>query len=189
MTKNNDVPLSSNEFKDKDQDSAAAEKIQDLEQQNSELQEKISSLENEKETLRDQALRSRAELDNTLKRTQIDVEKARTYGSQKLLEDLIPVIDSLELGIANSQGNEYDKSHTDGMNMTLEILMKTIQKHGIEQINPAGEEFNPEYHEAMTLQPTKEVKPNSIIDVLQKGYVLKSRLIRPARVIVAKELT
>lgn len=188
MTKNSDAPLSANDLQSQQQDHPSNDEIKELEAKNKEQAEQIEKLEKEKEALRDQALRCRAELDNTVKRNKTDVDNARTFGSQKLLEDIIPVIDSLELGLANSQNEESEKSHTDGMSMTLDILIKTIEKHGIEQINPQGEEFNPEYHEAMTLQPTKDAKPNTIVEVLQKGYVLKNRLIRPARVIVAKEL-
>ena len=182
MTTNNDAPTSANEFNTEQSTLNNDDRIKELE-------EDIAKLEKERDDFKDKELRYQAEIQNTIKRAKIDENKARTFGSQKLLEDLIPVIDSLELGIANTQDDESDKSHTDGMSMTLDILIKTIEKHGIEQINPAGEEFNPEYHEAMTLQPTKDAKPNTIIQVLQKGYLLKERLIRPARVIVAKELT
>ena len=182
MTTNNDAPTSANEFNTEQSTLNNDDRIKELE-------EAIAKLEKERDDFKDKELRYQAEIQNTIKRAKIDENKARTFGSQKLLEDLIPVIDSLELGIANTQDDESDKSHTDGMSMTLDILIKTIEKHGIEQINPAGEEFNPEYHEAMTLQPTKDAKPNTIIQVLQKGYLLKERLIRPARVIVAKELT
>jgi molecular chaperone GrpE len=182
MTTNNDAPTSANEFNTEQSTINNDDRIKELE-------EAIAKLEKERDDFKDKELRYQAEIQNTIKRAKIDENKARTFGSQKLLEDLIPVIDSLELGIANTQDDESDKSHTDGMSMTLDILIKTIEKHGIEQINPAGEEFNPEYHEAMTLQPTKDAKPNTIIQVLQKGYLLKERLIRPARVIVAKELT
>ena len=188
MSVENNDPVSANEFVKKDKNNEDQAKIKELEELNKSLNEKVTELTEERDKFKDISLRSRAELDNTIRRNKIDVDKARLYGSQKLLEELIPAIDSLELGLANSQDVESDKSHADGMNMILDMLLKTLEKHGVEQINPLGKEFNPEYHEAMTLQPTKDFKPNSIISVLQKGYLLKERLIRPARVIVAKEL-
>jgi molecular chaperone GrpE len=187
MSKKNETVANSTEFK---QDSCELKaKITELEEHIATLTSKTEELEGEKEQFKDISLRAKAELDNTIKRTRNDIDKARTYGGQKLLEDIIPVIDSLELGIANSQTIDTEKSHADGMSLTLDLLMKTINKHGVEQINPVDETFDPQFHEAMTLQPSKDHKPHSIINVLQKGYVLKDRLIRPARVIVAKEIT
>jgi len=187
MSEKNETVASSTEFKQDGSEFKA--KIAELEEQIATLSSKSDEIEAEKEQFKDMSLRAKAELDNTLRRTKNDIDKARTYGSQKLLEDIIPVIDSLELGIENSQTTEAEKSHADGMSLTLDLLMKTILKHGVEQINPVDENFDPQYHEAMTLQPSKDHKPNSIITVLQKGYMLKDRLIRPARVIVAKEIT
>lgn len=162
--------------------------IQALEAENASLQEAIDTLTEEKNQFKDALYRAKAELDNTIKRNKNDVDKARTYGSQKLLEDIIPVVDSLELGLSSAQGDE-DGSHSQGMQMTLDLLLKTLEKHGITQLDPTGDTFDPQFHEAMTLQPSHDHKPNSIMQVLQKGYCLKDRLIRPARVIVAKEMS
>lgn len=184
MSKKTEAVTSSAEFASAEPVTNPA--IEALEAENTELSETVERLDTEKAQFKDALYRAKAELENTVKRHKNDIDKARTYGSQKLLEDIIPVVDSLELGL--SSASEEEASHTEGMRMTLELMLKTLEKHGITQLDPTGEVFDPQYHEAMTLQPSNDYKPNSIIQVLQKGYRLNDRLIRPARVIVAKEV-
>lgn len=160
-----------------------SDKITSLENEISELKNEIEELNEKNNELKDLSLRTAAEKQNIIKRTDQEVTKARKYGSQKLLADIIPVIDSLELGIKNA---EDENEHTEGMIMTLSILMKILEKHGVKQINPENEEFNPEFHEAMSTISDNNVKPDTIVTVLQKGYLLEDRIIRAARVIVAK---
>lgn len=185
MSKKTEAVTSSSEFAAPEPKANPA--IEALEAENAKLTETLEAAETEKAQFKDALYRAKAELDNTIKRHKNDVDKARTYGSQKLLEDMIPIVDSLELGLSSAQ--EKDATHVEGMRMTLELMLKSLEKHGITQLDPAGEIFDPQYHEAMTLQPSHDHKPNSIIQVLQKGYSLNDRLIRPARVIVAKEIS
>lgn len=184
MSKKTDEPKSASEFapQEAEQQTLAAIK-KEMEEKISSLEELNTNLTTERDKMKDMLLRSKAELENNIKRNRLDVDKAREYGSQKLLEDLIPVVDSLELARKNTAEED---NQDDGIKMILDMLGKVLEKHGVEQINPEQEEFDPQFHEAMTLQPSKEVKPNTILTVLQTGYLLKKRLIRPARVIVAK---
>lgn len=185
MTKKTEQATSSSEFAATA--SATNPELEALQAENTTLTETIETLHEEKAQFKDALYRAKAELDNTIKRHKQDVDKARAYGSQKLLEDMIPVVDSLELGLSSAEDEE--DSHSQGMRMTLDLMLKTLEKHGITPIDPAGEMFDPQHHEAMTLQPSHDHQPNSIIQVLQKGYRLNDRLIRPARVIVAKEMS
>jgi len=132
-------------------------------------------------------LRATAELENTRKRLERDVENAHKFAMERFVQELIPVIDSLEMGLvaASEEGADLVKVR-EGTELTLKKFMDTASKFGIEPVNPVGEEFNPEYHQAMSLLESNDYKPNSVIDVMQKGYVLQGRLIRPAMVVVAK---
>lgn len=147
-----------------------------------ELESKLTEAE-------DKALRALAELENFRRRTERDIKAAHEYGIKKLLEDLIPVLDSLELSL-NIQATEHDavRSMREGMQLTLQMLLKVLQKFGVKEINPVinQELFNPAYHEVMLSQEKSDVAPNTVIQVMQKGYQLHDRVIRPARVMIAK---
>ena len=135
----------------------------------------------------DQIMRLNAEIENNRKRAQRDIENAHKYATQQFAEALLPVVDSMEMGIAASENeNASHESIREGMQMTLEMFSKTMQKNGIETVHPVGEKFNPEHHQAMTLQESEEHDPNTVIAVMQKGYLLNERLIRPAMVVVSK---
>ena len=136
----------------------------------------------------DQIVRLNAEIENNRKRAQRDIENAHKYALKGFVESLLPVTDSMELGLdATTAENPNVDSIREGMNMTLELFMNTLHKNGISQINPIGEKFDPEQHQAMTMQESDEVEPNTVIAVMQKGYLLNDRLIRPAMVVVSKE--
>ena len=135
----------------------------------------------------DKLMRSQAELDNILKRTKRDVENAHKFAIEKFVNELLPVRDSLELGLSHAEGEDVDPAKLkEGSELTLRMLSQAMEKFNIVQIDPKGEAFNPEFHEAMTMVPSDQVEPNSVLEVIQKGYTLNDRLIRPARVIVAK---
>lgn len=135
----------------------------------------------------DKFMRSQAELDNIMKRSRRDLENAHKFALEKFVNELIPVRDSLEMGLDHTDTDDIDPEKIrEGSEMTLRMLSQAMEKFNVQQIDPKGEVFDPKLHEAMTLAPTDEVEPNSILDVIQKGYVLNDRLIRPARVIVAK---
>jgi len=133
---------------------------------------------------RDLYMRALAELENVRKRASRDVEQAHKFGVERVATDLIGVRDSLELGLASAASADTLR---EGTKATLQLLTRALEKAGVIEIVPQGEQFNPELHEAMVMQPSAEHVPNSIVQVVQKGYQLNGRLLRPARVIVAKE--
>jgi molecular chaperone GrpE len=146
----------------------------------------VEELQQKLDEHRDALLRTRAEMDNLQKRAARDVEHARKFGLEKFLEKLIPVKDSLEAGAdMASQENAEPERLLEGMNLTLKMLEKLMEENNVEVLNPVGEVFDPQFHEAMTTQPSEEHKPDTVLQVFQRGYVLNGRLIRPARVIVA----
>jgi molecular chaperone GrpE len=135
---------------------------------------------------RDQALRAMAELDNVRKRAARDVENAHKYALEKFAGELIGVKDSLEMGLAVQAATAEDLRA--GKDATLKLLAKAFEKAGVVELIPDGQPFNPEFHEAIAMVPSAEQAPNTVINVIQKGYSLNGRLLRPARVIVAKAL-
>jgi molecular chaperone GrpE len=148
------------------------------------LQAALAAAESRALESRDLYMRALAELDNVRKRAVRDIEHAHKFGLERVANDLIGVKDSLELGLASGASADALR---EGTRATLQLLSKALEKAGVTEIVPQGEQFNPELHEAMVMQPSAEVVPNSIVQVVQKGYQLNGRLLRPARVIVAKE--
>ncbi|WP_119718171.1 nucleotide exchange factor GrpE [Cognatilysobacter tabacisoli] len=134
--------------------------------------------------LREDSLRERAELDNQRKRLARDVEMARKFANERLLGDLLPVIDSLEAGLGLA-GNDAGAVR-DGMELTLRQLLKVAADHGLTPIQPVGEAFNPEQHQAMSMVDSAEHAPGHVVQVYQKGWLLNDRLLRPALVVVAR---
>lgn len=152
-----------------------------------ELEQQLNKLDMQVAEYKDAAIRAKAEADNVRRRAERDVQKAHKYGSEKLLNDLLPVVDSLVRGLEGPEPQDKQaQSYREGMILTLDILEKTLEKHGVQVIDPAkGEAFNPERHEAMAMQPDPKAKSNTILQVLQKGYELNGRVIRAAMVMVA----
>ncbi len=135
-----------------------------------------------------QLLRAKADLDNLRRRAERDVEHAHRYGLERLVQELLPVKDSLELGLSASQGAEGEavKGLREGTELTRKMLQNALEKFGVKELNPQGERFNPELHQAMSVQERADVEPSTVLLVCQKGYLLHDRLIRPAMVIVSK---
>lgn len=132
-------------------------------------------------------LRTQAEMDNLRKRAERDVQNAHKFGIEKLVGELLPVVDSIEMGMAAADGNDDATAKlVEGMEMTLKMFADALQKVGITQVDPMGEAFNPDYHQAMSMIESPDAEPNTVITVMQKGYVLNDRLVRPAMVVVAK---
>jgi molecular chaperone GrpE len=131
-------------------------------------------------------LGARAEADNIKKRAERDVQNAHKYGLEKLISELLPVKDSLELGISAANDTSDIEKIKEGSELTLKMLNTAIEKFGVQEIDPVGSKFNPDLHEAMAMQPAKDAEPNTVLQVIQKGYVLNERLVRPALVIVAR---
>jgi len=149
--------------------------------------EQIEQLQAELEQAKAEQLRALAELENVRKRARRDVETARKFAVEKLAEELLTVMDSLEMGLKAAEGEEPNVEQLkEGKAMTLRQLKGVMERAGIAELDPQGEPFNPEFHEAMTMQESQEQDPDTVLTVVQKGYLLKGRLLRPARVVVAK---
>jgi molecular chaperone GrpE len=133
----------------------------------------------------DSYLRAVAEADNVRKRAQRDVESASRYAIERFAGELLEVRDSLELGIAAGPGADPARL-VEGMEATLRLVNKAFEKSGISVVDPQGQAFNPEFHEAMVTQPSAEHPAGTVLAVVQKGYVLNGRLLRPARVVIAR---
>jgi len=136
---------------------------------------------------KDQALRTVAEMQNVRRRVERDVENAHKYALEKFSGELLPVVDNLERALAASdRSNEAVKPLADGVELTLKAFLDVLKKFQVEQINPHGQPFSPELHEAVAMIDAPHAEPNSVIDVLQKGFMLNGRLLRAATVVVAK---
>ena len=129
-------------------------------------------------------VRSVAEIENVRKRATRDVEKAHKFALERIVADLLEVRDSLEMALSAGDDSSIE-SLREGNETTLRLLAATMQRYGVEDIDPLGEPFDPNCHEAMTLQPSADAEPDSVLAVFQKGYALNGRLLRPARVVVA----
>ena len=137
----------------------------------------------------DKVLRTQADLENIKRRSEKDLQNAHKFGIEKFARELLPVADSLELGLSvETAGSPEVQKLREGMELTLKQLLSSLEKFNVVQVNPEGEKFNPEWHQAMAMQPTDEVEPNTVLKVYQKGYLLSDRLLRPAMVVVAQDI-
>ena len=131
-------------------------------------------------------LSAHAEMENLRKRTERDVQNAHKFALERFFGELLPVRDSLEMGLA-AAGDAVDIAKLrEGVELTLKQLATAMEKFGVRELNPIGAKFDPAEHEAMAMVPTDQAEPNSVVQVVQKGYVLNERLIRPAKVLVAQ---
>jgi len=152
-----------------------------------ELIERLDQAEKKATDNWDQLLRTKAEMDNIRRRTQKDLENAHKFALEKFVTELLGVKDSLEMGVSASlQENVTIESIREGSQMTLTMLAGLFEKFNVVEVNPEGEKFNPEHHQAMSMQPNAELEPNTVMAVMQKGYLLNDRLVRPAMVMVSK---
>ena len=135
----------------------------------------------------DRALRAQAELENVRRRVERDLQNAHKFALERFVSELLPVKDSLELGLsASTEKGASVESIAEGAELTLRMLEQAMEKFGITVVDPAGEPFNPEFHQAMTMQQSDTAASGTVLTVVQKGYLLNERLVRPAMVIVAK---
>lgn len=150
----------------------------------------VEALKAQVQEFQEQMLRSQAEMQNVRRRAEIDVEKAHKFALEKFVKELLPVADSLEKAVESTEGHEESgelvASIREGVEMTLSLFMSSLKKFNVEQINPVGEPFDPQQHEAMSMVPAPDAEPNSVVAVVQKGYLLNGRVVRPAMVVVAK---
>lgn len=149
-----------------------------------ELEEKLTLAEQQAHEHWEKSVRAIAELENVRRRAERDVTNAHRYGVEKFVQEMLPVMDSLEQALQMATSNQ-DEGMREGISLTIKLFMGGLEKFGVVQLNPEGETFDPQRHEAMSMQKVADAAPNSIIAVFQKGYALHDRVIRPARVIVA----
>ena len=150
------------------------------------LQQQLSVLEKQAQENLDQALRAQAELENVRKRSVRDVENAHRYALEKFANDVLPVLDSMELGVNAVEDVESNQVLREGMELTLKMFRDVLEKYGITEVETGGEKFDPERHEAVSMQEQDGAESGTIVSVFQKGYLLNGRLLRPAMVVVAK---
>lgn len=148
--------------------------------------DEIESLTRKAQENLELAQRTQAEMENLRKRTLRDIENAHKYALERFVADLLPVIDSLELGIQAADTAGDTTSLRDGMDLTLKKFSGCLEKFGVVVLVPEGEKFNPEKHEAVSMAEVDGMEPGTVMSVLQKGYELNGRLVRPAMVVVAK---
>jgi len=135
----------------------------------------------------DQLVRTKAEVDNLRKRQTRELENAHKFALERFAGELLPVLDSMELGLSHARDADTDLTKLiEGNKLTLKLFSDTLEKFNIVQINPEGEPFDPELHQAMSMQPREDLPPNTVVTVIQKGYSLNGRLVRPAMVIVSQ---
>lgn len=134
------------------------------------------------------ALRTKAETENARRRMENDISKARNFAIEKFAQELLPVVDSLEMGLAAANSEEANiEKFREGSEMLIKMFLTALDKSGVQVVDPEGEKFNPDLHQAMTMQENAELAPNTVMNVIQKGYTLNNRLLRPAMVVVSKE--
>ena len=151
------------------------------------LKLKLEAAENKATDNWDQLLRIKAEMDNLRRRSQRDLENAHKFAIEKFVGELLPVMDSMELGLdATAHESSTIESLKEGTEMTLNMLKTALQKFNIVEIHPHGEQFDPALHQAMSIQESAEMEHNTVMAVMQKGYLLNDRLVRPAMVMVSK---
>ncbi len=172
------------EDKQEDSQSQAEESENNTNEMGQSLDQQLEDAQQQAAEYHDKMLRMQAEMENLRKRTERDVSNAHKYAVEKFANELLQVKDSLELGLS-AEDIDVDKLQ-EGTELTLKILSNAFEKFSLEEVDPLGEAFDPNLHEAMTMQESTEHEPNSVLTVVQKGYTLHGRLIRPAMVIVAK---
>jgi len=150
------------------------------------LEEVVAQLQADVEEARDAALRAQADAQNVKRRAEQDVEKARKFALERFAGDLLPVVDNLERALEAASDDDVARPIVEGVELTLKTFLDAIGKYNIEQINPEGEPFDPQLHQAMSMVDNPDVEPNTVIAVVQKGYTLNGRLVRPAMVMVSK---
>ncbi|MGL5336886.1 MAG: nucleotide exchange factor GrpE [Enterovibrio sp.] len=151
------------------------------------LEEALARSEAQIREQQDSVLRARADVDNMRRRSEQEVDKARKFALERFAGELLPVIDNLEraLEVCDAQ-NEALKPMQEGVALTLKTMLSVVQKFGLKVIDPQGEPFNPDWHQAMSIQESAEHAPNTVMLVMQKGYELNGRVLRPAMVMVSK---
>ena len=150
-----------------------------------ELIKKLEESEQKTNQYWDRILRMQAEMENSLRRAERDIANAHKYGLEKFVLELLPIVDNLERSISTETTNV--EAFVEGVHLTLKMFYSTLERFGVVQVDPTQKPFNPEYHEAVSIQEDTALEAGTVISVLQKGYLLNQRLVRPALVIVSKK--
>ena len=161
------------------------EEESEVEEKELTVEELLQQSHKEKEDLYQKVLRAAADFENFRKRSLREKEELRKYAISGLIEDLLPALDNLELGLAAADNHPEAKAVSDGFRMVAQQLTSILQNNGLECLNPEGEEFDPNFHESVGFQPSDEVEDHKVIQVVRKGYTLNSRILRAANVIVS----
>lgn len=164
------------------QDTVAEETGADAEKLAADLAAAVAEVE----ALKDQMLRVQADAQNVRRRAEQDVEKAHKFGVEKFANEMLPIVDSLERAIEAFGDDEAVKPMKEGVEMTMNMFLSGLAKFQMEQVSPEGQVFDPALHQAMSMVDAPDAEPNTVIAVMQKGYTLHGRLVRPAMVVVAK---
>lgn len=172
----------------KDPQVQAAEETEQLEASDEieVLRQQLQTAEHKAEENWDKLLRTQAELENLHRRMERELQNAQKYAIEKFAKELLAVMDSLELGLQAAVESDDVEKIREGMELTLKQLLTVFDRFNIQPLDPVGEPFNPEFHQAMATEEVKGVEPDTVVKVFQKGYLLNDRLIRPALVVVAK---
>jgi molecular chaperone GrpE len=188
VSSNDDQPSSTSELKKKLQAKNTDDlPIEFLEHPSyKEMQEKLTQAEEKADQHFEKLLRLQAEMENSQRRSERDVANAHKFALEKFIAELLPIIDNLERTIATAEENHVPSGLLEGVNLTLKLFYAALEKFGVQQINPENQPFNPEFHQAISTQVDTNVEPGTVLVVMQKGYLLNNRLIRPALVVVSK---
>jgi molecular chaperone GrpE len=170
------------------QDSASEESSEDRAPSEDDAVESEDKLVAEVEKYKDIALRAEAEMQNLRRRAERDVQNAHKYGIERLLQNLLPVLDSLEKAVEVSEAaaSDDDDPQLEGIRLCSKLFVDVLTREGVEALDPLGEPFDPNLHEALSMIENPDLEPNSVMAVIQKGYRLNERLVRPAKVMVSK---
>ena len=178
-----EAPVNENPFSD-EQAQEDTEELDELQSLRTELEQAQAKVEENWSFY----LSARAEVDNIKKRAERDVQNAHKFALDKFSNELLPVVDSLERALETAAPSSEDASKAmhEGIELTLKMFLDVLKKFNVEQLNPVGEPFDPQFHEAMAMQESQDTEPGTVLAAIQKGYVLNGRLVRPAMVVVSK---
>jgi len=166
---------------------AAADNISEEQEKINELELSLAAAKTTVADQKDSVIRAKAEVDNVRRRSAQDVEKARKFALEKFAGEMLVSVDNLERALQNiDKEDESNKGIIEGVELTLQGLIASLEKFGVKGVDPQDQPFNPEFHQAMSMQEVEGVAPNTVIAVMQKGYELNGRLLRPAMVMVSK---
>ena len=184
-SENNDIP--ENEVEAQAAQESDGAEIESVDVEPDELSE-VEALQEEVAMAKDAALRAQADAINAQRRAELDVEKARKFALERFANDLLPVVDNLERALEASAGSDAEgvAAVVEGVELTLKSLIDVLAKNGVTPVDPHGEPFDPQVAQAMSMIENPDVEPNTVTAVMQKGYLLKDRLLRPAMVMVSK---